>query len=81
MTMLGSLKALKHFTTSSSVDCDVQPQRKRKKHRKIQKLVKQEYFEYDEMKMEPMEHETGALNSKIMTENGKRVKSELDIDP
>ena len=60
MTMLGTLKALKQFTTSSSVDCDMQPQRKRKKHRKIQKAVKKEYFEYDEMKQEPVELEKGA---------------------
>ena len=53
--MLGSLKALKHFTTSSSVDCDVQPKRKRKKHPKIQRVVKKEYFEYDEIKHEPVE--------------------------
>ena len=63
VTMLGSLKALKHFTTSSSVDCDVQPQRKRKKHRKIQKLVKQKYLEYDEMKQEPVELKKSAQSS------------------
>ena len=64
VTMLGSLKALKHYTTSSSVDCDMQPQRKkRKKHPKIQKVVKQEYFEYDEIKREPVEPEKNAQAS------------------
>ena len=62
-TMLGSLKALKHFTTFSTeekvlVSCA--PQKKRK----IPEVEKQdqEYFEYDEIKMEPMEHETSAQN-------------------
>ena len=74
MTMLGSLKALKHFTTSSSVDCDVQPQRKRKKHRRIQKLVKQEYLEYDEIKQEPVELEKAPNPLNIETENAKSVQ-------
>ena len=53
VTMLGSLKALKNYTTSSSM----KPQRKRRKHTKIQKVLKQdpEYFEHDAIKKEPGE--------------------------
>ena len=60
-TMLGSLKALKHFTTFSTEDKVLVPCAPQKK-RKIPEVEKQdqEYFEYNEMKMEPMEHETSA---------------------
>ena len=59
VTMLGPLKALKHNTTFSSEDEDAPSQRKTRKLPKIQKALKQkeEYFEHDEMKREPMDQD------------------------
>ena len=54
-TMLGSLRALKQYTTSSSEDAEP-PQAKRMKLQNIPKVQKQEYFEYDEIKREPVEN-------------------------
>ena len=53
--MLGSLRALKQYTTSSSEDAEP-PQAKRMKLQNIPKVQKQEYFEYDEIKREPVEN-------------------------
>ena len=55
LTMLGSLKALKHYTKFSSDEKDMTPQKKRKKVQQILKVEKQEqeHFEYDEIKGEP----------------------------
>ena len=54
VTMLGSLK---QYTTSSAADKNLQPPRKRKKFpEEIQTIEKQEYFEDNEIKREPMDH-------------------------
>ena len=56
VTMLGSLKALKLFTTSSTEGKDIQHPRKRKKLVNIQREVKQEeYFEHNDVKSEPLD--------------------------
>ena len=59
VTMLGSLRVLKQYTTSSSEDIENPVQRKRTKLPNILKEMKQdqEYFEHDEIKSEVMEHE------------------------
>ena len=73
--MLGSLKALKHYTTfsSGSEDKDAPPKKKRKKLQKIPKVEKQdqEYFEYDEIKMEPVEHDKSAQAPEQQNDDGK----------
>ena len=46
--MVGSLKALKHYTSFSAKDEDKPSQKKGKKLPKIPKVEKQEYFEYAE---------------------------------
>ena len=51
LTMLSSLKVLKKYTTSSAEDKDLQPPTE-----KIPKVEKQEYFEDNQIKREPMDH-------------------------
>ena len=48
VTMLGAMKALEQFTTSSAEYTTLQPARKRQKF--------QEYFEYYDVKREPVDH-------------------------
>ena len=53
-TMLGSLRALKQYTTSSFEDTEPSQAKRTKSQNKL-KVQKQEYFEYDEIKHEPVE--------------------------
>ena len=55
LTMLGSLKALKHYTKFSSEEKDKTPQKKRRTLPKNFKVEKQdqEYFQSDKIKREP----------------------------
>ena len=61
-TMLGSLRALKQYTTSSS-EYTEPPQAKRTKSQNKPKVQKQEYFEYNEIKHEPVEDKKNRLLS------------------
>ena len=56
VTMLGSLKSLKHYTTFSSEEKDTSSKRKKRKFPKIEELKQedQEYFEQDQIKSEPV---------------------------
>ena len=79
VTMLGSLKALKHYTTFTAKDEDKQSQQKRKKLQKIQKVVKEEYFEFNEVKNEPVEHEKSDQASKHQQALERRENDMLEI--